>query len=431
MDNNYYQRILDKKLDKYLDAMGAILIKGPKWCGKTTTASRKAKSIVEFQNEDERANYDKIMSIVPSQILIGDTPRLIDEWQMYPIVWNSVRNEVDKRGKTGQFILTGSSTPIEDKNLHTGTGRIGRIIMRPMSLYESLESSGKISLQDIFDNPKLDINGIKSDLTLKDLIFASCRGGWPSSLNLKSDEAKLLVVKEYYNSVCEEDISNVDNIAKNPNRVRAVLKSYARNVSTLTTNKTMLEDINNNDSELSEATLYTYLNALKKIYVLDEVEAWCPRIRSASAIRRVSKKEFVDPSIAVAALGLTPDILINDLNTFGFIFENLCLRDLRIYADSINGNVSYYHDRYDLEADCVIHLDNGKYALIEIKLGDKFVDEGAEHLLKLKNLIEKNNQDNPKNKMKLPDVLMVVTGSTYAYTREDGVLVVPIGCLKN
>ncbi len=429
--DKYYQRIVDKKLDKYLNAIGAVLIKGPKWCGKTTTASRKAKSIVNFQNEDERANYDQIMAIIPSQILKGDTPRLIDEWQEYPLVWNSVRNEVDKRGKTGQFILTGSSTPIDDKNLHTGTGRIGRIVMRPMSLYESLESNGKISLQDIFNNPKLDINGIKSDITLKNLIFASCRGGWPNSIKLKNDESKLLVVKEYFNSICEEDISKIDNIAKNPTRVKAVLKSYARNVSTLATNKTILEDININDTELSETTLYTYLNALKKIYVLDEVEAWCPNIRSASAMRSISKKEFIDPSIAVAALDLTPEILINDLNTFGFIFENLCLRDLKIYADSLNGNVSYYHDRYDLEADCVIHLSDGKYALIEIKLGDKFVEEGAQHLLKLKKLIEKNNQENPKNKMRIPDVLMVVTGSTYAYTRDDGVLVVPIGCLKD
>lgn len=431
MDNNYLPRIIDKKLNDYLEAMGAVLIKGPKWCGKTTTAIQKAKSIVKFQDENQRANYDKIMSIIPNQILVGETPRLIDEWQVYPIVWNSVRNEVDERHKTGQFILTGSSTPIDDDTLHTGTGRIARLVMRPMSLYESKESNGKISLKEIFDNPNININGIESNIDIKGLIFASCRGGWPSSISLKSDSSKLLVAKEYFKSLCEEDVSKVDNTSKNPSRVRSILKSYARNISTIANNKTILDDIKNNDGEVSESTLYSYLNALKRLYVIDEIEAWCPQIRSASAIRSTSKKEFVDPSIAVAALGLTPETLINDLNTFGFIFENLCIRDLKVYSDNLDAEISYYHDRYGLETDCVIHLSDGRYALIEIKLGDKYIDEGASHLLTMKELIKKHNKENKKSTLREPDVLMVITGSQYAYRREDGVLVVPIGCLKD
>lgn len=431
LKQKYLPRIVDKQIEKYLNFMGAVVIKGPKWCGKTTSASQIAKSIVKFQDENQRANYDKIMSIIPNQILKGDTPRLIDEWQVYPVVWNCVRNEVDERGEVGQFILTGSTTPVDDKNLHTGTGRIARIVMRPMSLFESLESNGKISLKEIFENPNLNINGIESDLEFEDLIFAACRGGWPSSLNLKSNDSKLLVAKEYFKALCEEDISKVDNISKNSNRAKLILRSYARNISTMTSNTTILNDIRNNDSDLSESTLYSYLNSLNRLYVLEDVEAWQPAIRSKTAIRACNKKEFVDPSIAVAALDLTPDLLINDLNTFGFIFENLCIRDLRIYSSGVDASISYYHDRYDLEADCVIHLGNGKYGLIEIKLGDKYIDEGASHLLEIKRLIEKHNFEEPNSKIRVPDVLMVITGSKYAYRRDDGVLVVPIGCLKD
>ena len=426
MAKEYLERIIDKKIDLYLQSMGAIYIKGPKWCGKTTSASRFAKSIVKFQDENQRANYDKIMSIIPNQILKGENPRLIDEWQVYPIVWNCVRNEVDEREEPGQFLLTGSTTPLEDDdNLHTGTGRIGRIIMRPMSLYESLESNGKISLKEIFDNKNLDINGIESDLSLEQLIFACCRGGWPSSINLKSDEGKLLVAREYFKSLCEEDIFKVNKLAKNPTRAKSIVRSIARNISTMTNNITILNDIKNNDNKISESTLYNYLNALNRLYVLDEVDAWCPNIRSKSAMRASKKWEFVDPSIAVAALNLTPDLLINDLNTFGYIFENLCLRDLKVYSDALDAEISYYHDRYDLECDCVMHLGDGRYALIEFKLGDKFIDEGAEHLLEIKKLIEANKQ------MRVPDVLMVITASKFAYKRDDGVLVVPIGSLKD
>ncbi len=427
----YFPRVIDKTIDEYLDAIGALLIRGPKWCGKTTSATQKAKSIVKFQDENERAYYDKIMALTPNEILEGEVPRLIDEWQVYPVVWNCVRNEVDNRNKTGQFILTGSATPVKMNSLHTGTGRIGKITMYPMSLYESKESNGKISLKEIFYNSKLKIDGIKSDLTLKDIVFACCRGGWPSSINLPSDKSKLLVAKEYYKSVCEEDISNVDNIAKDPVRAKLILKAYARGVETLTSNSTLLKDINVNDKNVSESTLYSYLNAFKKIYVIDEIEAWCPNIRSKSAIRSLNKKSFVDPSIAVAALGLSPELLMKDLNTLGFIFENLVIRDLKVYSSSLGADISYYRDRYGLECDCVMHLEDGKYALIEIKLGDAFVDEGVKNLVKLKNLIKEHNQEDKTSKIAEPDILMIITGGQHAYTTEEGVIVVPIGCLKD
>ncbi len=424
MQKEYYDRVIDKQLDSYLSALGAVLIKGPKWCGKTTSASQKAKSIVKFQDENERLNYDKIMNLIPNQILEGDKPRLIDEWQMYPIVWNCIRNEVDNQNLPGQFILTGSVTPVKNDKLHTGTGRIGSIVMRPMSLYESLESNGKISLKELFDNKNIHIDGIKSKIDLIGVIYASCRGGWPSSIKLKDEKSKLLVAKEYFKSLYEEDISKVDDVSKDPIRARAILKSYARNISTLASNKTLLEDIKANDKEISETTLYSYLNALKRLYVIDEVEAWCPNIRSKSAIRSVNKKEFIDPSLAVAALGMSPEALLKDLNTFGFIFENLVLRDLKVYGEAIGGNISYYHDRYGLECDAVLHLEDGRYALIEIKLGDAYVDEGAKHLLTLKKLII-------EHKLKEPDFLMIITAGNYSYKREDNVLVVPIGCLKD
>ncbi len=430
MENNYIPRIIDKKLNDYLNALGAVWIKGPKWCGKTTTASIKAKSIVKFQDEDKKEEYEKIMTIMPSHILEGDTPRLLDEWQIYPTIWNSVRNKVDERNESGQFILTGSATPIKDNTLHTGTGRIGTLIMRPMSLYESGESNGKISLKELFDNPNININGITSNLSLEDLIFASSRGGWPGSIKIKDKNAQLLIAKEYYKSLCEKDMPSMENMGNNPSRNNIFLKSYARNISTNVSNQTILEDIQANDALFSESTLYTYLNNLKRLYVIEEVEAWCPNIRSKSAIRSTPKKEFVDPSIAVSALGASPTTLINDLNTFGFIFENLCIRDLRIYSDGLDGSVSYYRDRYGLEADAILHLNDGRYALIEVKLGEKYIEEGAKHLLKLQSLIKDYNKKS-KQKLNEPTLLIVLTGSTYAYKTEDNVLIIPIGCLKD
>lgn len=423
MPERYLKRIIDDELNEYLEMIGAILIVGPKWCGKTTTAEQHANSVLRLQDPDKNKNYLKIADIKPSKLLEGEKPRLIDEWQMAPMLWDSVRNSVDQLHKQGLYILTGSTSVDDSKIMHSGTGRIHRLLMLPMSLYESEESNGKICIMDLFKNPNMDINGIKSDLSIEDLIYASCRGGWPESLNLKSNKAQLFVVYSYITSICENDIITVDGVKRDPERVRKILESYARNVSTLAKNTTILNDIKSNYEDISEATYYSYINALKRLFVIKDIPAWSPNIRSSSAIRSNHKKEFIDPSISVAALNLNPESLMNDLNTFGFIFENLCIRDLSVYTSSEGGKISYYHDRYGLEADCILHLRNGDYALIEFKLGNKEIDKGAKNLLELNDLIKTKNIREPK-------FLAIITGGEFAYTREDGVKVLPIGCLR-
>lgn len=423
MPERYLKRIIDDELNEYLEMIGAILIVGPKWCGKTTTAEQHANSVLRLQDPDKNKNYLKIADIKPSKLLEGEKPRLIDEWQMAPMLWDSVRNSVDQLHKQGLYILTGSTSVDDSKIMHSGTGRIHRLLMLPMSLYESEESNGKICIMDLFKNPNMDINGIKSDLSIEDLIYASCRGGWPESLNLKSNKAQLFVVYSYITSICENDIITVDGVKRDPERVRKILESYARNVSTLAKNTTILNDIKSNYEDISEATYYSYINALKRLFVIKDIPAWSPNIRSSSAIRSNHKKEFIDPSISVAALNLNPESLMNDLNTFGFIFENLCIRDLSVYTSSEGGKISYYQDRYGLEADCILRLRNGDYALIEFKLGNKEIDKGAKNLLKLNDLIKTKNMREPK-------FLAIITGGEFAYTREDGVKVLPIGCLR-
>jgi len=314
--------------------------------------------------------------------------------------------------------------------MHSGTGRISRMIMYPMSLYESRESNGKISLLDLFNRPDLDIDGITSNLSLEELIFATCRGGWPSSLSKKTDKAKLFESQNYIANICESDASTIDGVKRSSDRVRAVLQSYARNISTLTSKATIHKDVSSNYIDISESTLITYIKTLERLYVIDDISAWSPSIRSATAIRSSRKIGFTDPSIATAVLMLSPEALLHDLNTFGFIFECLCIRDLKIYSASLGGRVSYYHDRYGLEADCVLHLANGRYALIEIKLGNKQIEEGASHLLELKRLIKKANVED-KARLREPDFLMIITGGEIAYTRKDGVKIVPIGCLRD
>lgn len=424
---SYLQRVIDEELQLRLEAVGAILIVGPKWCGKTTTAEQKAKSILRLNDPDMREAYLSTAETKPSNLLKGQTPRLIDEWQEAPQLWDAVRTSVDRLHETGLYILTGSTTVKKENIHHTGTGRISRLKMYPMSLYESGESNGLISLSALFDNSDTDIDGIQSSLDVNRLIFAACRGGWPSALGLKSDKAKLFTAKDYFNNICDNDISSVDDISRSPSKTRLLLRSYARNVSTLATNSKIIGDINANE-EMSESSFYEYLDALKRLFVLEDVEAWCPNIRSKAAMRSSNKREFVDPSIAVAALGLSPEYLETDLKTFGFIFECLCIRDLRIYSNAQNGKISYYRDKYGLEADAVLHLDDGRYALIEIKLGSREIEEGAERLVKLKNLIEQNGSEQAIRK---PDLLIVLTGGPIAYKRADGVLVIPIGCLKN
>ena len=427
---HYYQRIVDKILDERLRAVGAVLIAGPKWCGKTTTAEQHAKSVLKLQDPDKTRAYLATADTKPSLLLDGENPRLIDEWQMAPVLWDAVRNAVDQRREAGLFILTGSTSVDDSKIQHSGTGRISRLIMYPMSLYESMESNGGISLSELFNNPSLTIDGIMSNLTVENLVFAACRGGWPSSLSRIDDKAMLFEAQNYLENICDSDASTVDGVKRSPERVRMVLQSYARNISTLASIKTIHSDVSSNYMDITEPTLYSYLSALERLYVIDDIPAWYPSIRSATAIRNSKKRGFSDPSIAVAALGLSPQLLLQDLHTFGFIFENLCIRDLKIYSAALGGRISYYHDRYGLEADCVLHLSDGRYALIEIKLGNQGIEDGAAHLLELKDLIKKANDEKRAN-LREPDHLIVITGGEMAYTRKDGVKIIPIGTLKD
>ena len=429
MNKKYLPRIVDNELKERLKAIGAVLIEGPKWCGKTTTAEQIANSVLKMQDADTLQNNLLIAETKPSLLLKGEKPRLLDEWQVAPVLWDAVRTDIDKVGEFGQYILTGSNS-IDYKNIrHSGTGRIDRMTMLPMSLYESNDSNGKISLKELFNDKKKDIDGIESNLTIDQLVYVAARGGWPLSLKHKETKIALNTAKSYINSICNIDCNTIDGVHRNAKRMRSIMRSYARNISTLATDKVLLKDIINNDSIIDIRTVKSYLTALEKLFVIYEVPAWCPNIRSATAIRSSNKREFVDPSIAVAALEVTPDELLLDLNTFGFIFETLCIRDLRVYSSSIGGRISYYHDKYGLEADAVLHLQDGKYALIEMKLGSKQIEDGAKHLIKLKELI-KNHNLNSKSKIREPELLIIITGGKMAYTRQDGVKIIPIGCLK-
>lgn len=431
----YLKRTADGFLSLQLASSGAVLIEGPKWCGKTTTAAQQAKSIISLQDPDMRDSYQATAAVKPSLLLAGDTPRLIDEWQEAPVLWDAVRTMVDKRNEFGQFIMTGSNSIDSKKKKeyikHSGSGRIAKMQMLPMSLYESMESNGRISLQDLFDVPELDIDGITSDTTIEDLIFAACRGGWPASLKASFDKAKLQIARNYIRTVCDTDVSTIDGIERNEKIAKAILQSYARNISTLAKKSVIYKDVNEHLEGISDTTFDTYLNALQRLFVIQDVDAWSPAIRSASAIRRGSKREFVDPSIAVAALGLSPQALYTDLKTFGFLFECMAIRDLKAYSMSLGGSISYYHDRYDLEADAVLHLEDGRYALIEFKLGSKEIEEGAGHLKEIKRLVQEHNKVEKQIKLREPDLMMVITGGHMAYTRPDGVKVIPLACLKD
>lgn len=427
----YLKRIADEQLKLRLEAFGAVQIKGPKWCGKTTTAEMQAKSVIKMQNPDTREGYLAAVRTKPSLLLKGDTPKLIDEWQVAPVLWDAVRHAVDERNLKGQFILTGSTVIDDEEIMHTGTGRISKMSMYPMSLYESKESNGRISLRELFDNKDLDIDGIMSSLSIEELIFAACRGGWPASLDNMSDTAKLLIAKDYVDIICSEDISKVDKVQRNPSLARLIMRSYSRNLCTLAKKTSMLADVSVEMESTSIKTFDDYIGALEKLFVIEDIEAWCPAIRSATVIRTGKKRCFVDPSIAVAALGASPQSLELDLKTFGFIYECMCIRDLKIYSQALGGMLSYYHDRYGLEADAVLHLDDGRYALIECKLGSRDIEEGAKHLIELKNLVKEKNEKEKQMTLRLPDLLIILTGGELAYTREDGVKVIPIGCLKD
>lgn len=421
----YRKRIADDILKTKLEGKGAVLIEGPKWCGKTTTAEQVAKSILYIDDPKKKQQNITMSELNPKMLLLGETPRLIDEWQLAPKLWDAIRFEVDHRDELGQFILTGSSVIVDTKDTtHSGTGRFSWLTMRTMSLYESDDSTGDVSLRDLFNN-KEDIYG-KSNIDIKRLAFLACRGGWPQAIDMK-EEIALNQAFDYYDAVVNFDVNRVDGVEKNPERVKRLMRSYARNQGSQVANTIIAEDIFNNDnSSLSDDTVNSYINALKKIFVIEDMPAWNPNLRSKIAIRTSDTRYYIDPSIAVASLGIGPNDLINDLNTFGFILETLCVRDLRVYAQSINGSVYHYRDKAGQECDAVIHLRNGDYGLIEIKLGgERLIEEGAQSL---KTMATKIDTD----KMKEPLFLMVLTGlGDFAYRRNDGVYVVPIGCLKN
>ena len=425
----YLPRVLDSELDLRLRSVGATLIVGPKWCGKTTTAKQKAASVLEMQDPDLQEGYLKLADTKPSLLLQGDKPRLIDEWQLAPVLWDAVRVSVDRSSEKGLYILTGSVVKDDSKTKHTGTGRISRLEMLPMSLWESKESTGQVSLSELFARPGDSIDGARGKLTIEELMFAACRGGWPSSLQVRGDDAKLFVAEDYVNNVAEVDISRIDGVDRDPKLAAALLKSYARNISTLATVSTIRKDVLS-VQDVSMPTVNSYLEALRKLFVISDIEAWCPALRSSTGMRSSLKRGMCDPSVAAAALGTKPDYLLKDFKTFGFLFESLVVRDLKVYSSALGGRLSYYRDRYGLEADAVLHLKDGRYALIEIKLGSSEIEEGATHLLEIRQLIRKHNETEKQCPLAEPNLLMVITGGEMGYTRPDGVHVLPVSTLK-
>ena len=421
----YRKRIADEILARKLEGKGAVLIEGPKWCGKTTTAEQIAASIL-YMDEPEKKEQNITMSeLNPKRLLKGAAPRLIDEWQIAPKLWDAIRFEVDHRGELGQFVLTGSAVPADTKEItHSGTGRFTWLTMRPMSLYESGDSTGEVSLKDLFDGAA-EIDGA-SELDIDRLAFLVCRGGWPQAVDMR-DEIALDQAMDYYDAVVRSDINRADGVQKNSKKVHRLMRSYARNQGSQIPNTVLAQDVSANDEvSMSDETVAAYVSALRKIFVVEDMPAWNPNLRFRTAIRSSDTRYYIDPSIAAAALGIGPNDLVNDLKTFGFLFETLCIRDLRVFADSLNGEVYHYRDRDGQECDAVAHLRNGKYGLIEIKLGgDRLIEEGAKSLKAMEAKID-------TDKMNAPSFLMVLTGTgDYAYRRQDGVYVVPIGCLKN
>lgn len=417
----YLPRVVDKEISELMEIMGAVLIEGCKWCGKSTTGYHHSKSIIEFQNPDKKQEYEDIKNTKPSLFLNGEKPKMFDEWQMYPVVWDCIRTDVDHTSLKGQYILTGSAKPSEGETMHTGTGRISRVLMRPMSLFESLESTGEVSLKDILDGK--DIKGV-SRLSLEDIANIIVRGGWPASINVKTD-AKYRFSKEYVKSLVHEEVKQINGVERNPEKMQNVLRSLARNISTQVSNATLEGDLKNNfNNEISRPTLNDYINTLEKLFVIENVNATNLNFRSKYALRTKPKKYFVDPSIATAVLEMTPQDLINDLRTFGFVFESLCIRDLKVYTGNYNGEISFYRDENGFEVDAILRTSSGKWGAIEIKLGAGYIEEAAENLLKFKKIVD-------TEKCGEPAFLMVLTGANYSYKREDGIYVVSIGTLKD
>jgi len=417
----YIPRIVDNILKNKLEYMGAVVIEGPKWCGKSTTAKQLSKSLIELQDPDKKIQYDNISNTKPSLFLEGEKPRLFDEWQMYPVIWDSIRTDVDRTGLKGQYILTGSARPVENETMHTGTGRITKITMRPMSLYESGDSDGRISLEEIINGK--DISGV-SKLDLDDILNVMIRGGWPDSLNIDGNN-KYMVAKEYVRSLINEDVKSNVGVEKDKIKMDALLKSISRNVSTSTNKATIISDVSNLFSnEISRPTANDYIKTLEKLFVLEYVPATNLNLRSSIQLRTTPKIELVDPSIVIASLGLKKEDLLNDLNFTGFIFENMCYRDLKIYCESLDAELFYYRDNKDFEVDFVLRTADGKWGAIEVKLGAKQIDEAAKTLIKFKEKIDLEKENEPV-------FLMVLTGGELSYVREDGIYVVSIGNLKN
>ncbi len=424
----YKPRICDALLQKKMRTSGAVLVTGPKWCGKTWTGLNAAKSVIYMQDTDKRASYLKMAQTAPSLLLRGDKPKLIDEWQTAPVLWDTVRFAVDREPQMGQYILTGSvivdENSSDDPSMwieHTGTGRIADLRMRPMSLWESGESSGEVSLAKLFEGEE-NIEAV-CRLSIEDIAFAICRGGWPAAIGLERCDA-LEVAFNYVAAIADRDASSVDKSQKDPDRVRAIMRSLARNISTMTTDRTIIGDVKANDQSMTDKTLEIYIRALRRLFVVEDIKAWQPSLRSKTGIRTSDKRQFVDPSVAVASLGIGPEAILEDFNYFGFLFESLCARDLRVYSEPLRGTVRHYHDNNDLEADLIISLDSGKWAAVEVKLGSREIEEGAGHLKKLAANID-------TTRFAAPSFLMVLTGGEFAYRREDGVFVVPLGCLKD
>ena len=417
----YIPRIVDDVLKNKLEYMGAVLIEGCKWCGKSTTARQFAKSCIEFQDPDKKMQYDKPNQTKPSLFLEGDKPRLFDEWQMYPVVWDSIRMDVDHTGLKGQYILTGSARPVEGSVMHTGTGRITKLLMRPMSLYESGESNGNVSLNDIINGK--DVSGVSS-LDFDSLLNVMIRGGWPETLNIIGDN-KYMISKDYIKSLFNEEINTIYGVDKSISKMNAVLKSISRNISTNVSKTTILDDVKNEfASEISRPTLDDYLNTLEKLYILEYVPATNLNLRSKTPLRVSPKLELVDPSLVIASLNLKREDLVKDLNFTGFIFENMCMRDLKIYAEAIDARLSFYRDKNDFEIDCILETRDGKWGAIEIKLGAGEIPSAVENLNKFKEKVDIEKYGNPT-------FLMVLTGADYSYKRDDGIYIVSIGNLKN
>ena len=418
----YLERLIDTAISEALQEAGCVVVEGPKWCGKSTSSRRLAKTVIELQWPATLKKYKMYADTGDAALLSGETPLMFDEWQTVPDLWDYVRAEVDKLGGRGHFILTGSAKPVEDKNRHSGIGRMKRVVMRPMSLWESGESDGAVSLKELF-NGNAKVAGT-SKHNLSDITYIVCRGGWPEAVTAESRSLSLKLAVNYVDSLVTSDIVSIDDIRRNPARARAILRTYARNISQSARLGTLLGDMDAKDAVSDTRTFESYINALKKLYVIEDVEAWSPKLRSKASIRTTDTRQFVDPSIAAAVLGASPSDLANDLETFGLLFESMCVRDLRIYTERLGGTVYNYRDSLGLEADAVIHLNNGKWGAVEVKLGgDEGINLAARNLIRLRDKIDESE--------KSPTFLMVITATGFAHRRPDGVIVVPVGCLKD